>query len=194
MTVAVSRLICRRAADLAAGQRTSVCSSKSANVRRRGSHSGHSHPTNTEMLSSRCANSLDSSRPTPTDVPSGRTTAIPNRARPKLQPMIAGSTDPVGHGQQDALARTKTHIHHHVLRSGTADQTSRHRRHHSNTGQHVDSECCCANMPGRQVIRRCFFNYRCGLGLFDQHRHLATWSSLEIRYLPSSGTIVTRKR
>ena len=44
-------------------RRTSVRSSKSAKVRRRGSHSGHSQPTNTEMVSSRWATSLAQQSP-----------------------------------------------------------------------------------------------------------------------------------
>ena len=69
-----------------------------------------------------------------------------------------------------------------MLRGGTANQTNAIVATTASAGQHVDSERRRANVPARQLIRRCFFDCRCGFGLFDQHRHLATWSSLEIRY------------
>ncbi len=174
---------------------TSVRSSKSAKVRRRESHSGHSHPTNTESVSSRWASSLShqSAEPDGGDRPAVPT-SIPSSARPRLHPRMAGSIARLAIVTRAAPARINIDAHHHMTLRRYRQPDQRHRRHHRNSGQHVYREGGCANVPARQIIRRCFVDCRCGFGLFDQHRHLATWSSLEIRNLPSSCTIVTRRR
>ena len=111
-----------------------------------------------------------------------------------LQPMSGGNTTRLAMVSSAAPTRIDTETHHQMLRGGTANQTNAIVATTATPGSTSRARRRCTNMPGRQVIRRCFFDYRCGFGLFDQQRHLATWSSLEIRYWPSSDTIVTRKR
>ena len=82
-------------------RRTSVRSNMSAKVRRRESHSGHSHPTITDAVSRRCARSLSSSPHAPMAAPSRRTTAIPQSARPRLQPRTVGSNSRLTNISQD---------------------------------------------------------------------------------------------
>ena len=93
---------CARAARL---RRTSVRSNRSANVRRRESHSGHSHPMNSAAVSSRCANVASQQPPD-----AGRRTVAPSHdpdtrttARPRLQPVMAGSSHPIGQNQHGRI-------------------------------------------------------------------------------------------
>ena len=105
--------------------RTSVRSNRSANVRWRESHSGHSHPMNRAAVSSRWARSRSSSRAKPTGAPSPcRTTLMPNSARPRLHPVTAGSSHRLASDQQDDDGGhrrcTPTTASHAAVRSATS--------------------------------------------------------------------------
>ena len=143
---------------------------------------------------SRWASSRDISRPTPTAAPSGRTTSSPSNARPRLQPRIAGSIARLTIVTRAAPTRTDIDTHHHKLRDGAANQTSAVVATTATPGNTSTAKAAARIGQPANSFGAGSWTAGAAVGLLDQHRHLATWSSLEIRYLPSSFTIVTRKR
>ena len=178
-------------------RRTSVRSSMSAKVRRRESHSGHSHPTNTEWCR---AGGPGPAAAAATARWSSRRDAPPQSrqsARPKLQPVTVGSTQPVDQHQQDGYPaeprRTPTTTRCAAAPSKTTNAivaaTAIHREGRRQRVRRRED----ARAPSHPAVTSWTTAVRSRV-LFDHHRHFVTWSSLEIRYWPSSGAIFTRRR
>ncbi|CKS63620.1 Uncharacterised protein [Mycobacterium tuberculosis] len=92
---------------------------RSAKVRRRESHSGHSQPTNSERVSTKCAKSRTSNRHGPMAEPSRRTTRMPVRARPRLHPVIVGNNNRLTARRRMVNPSRQAHNHRHALPGGT---------------------------------------------------------------------------
>src|SRR5882757_10279797 len=93
----------------------SVRSRRSAKVRFRESHNGHSHPTHRLAVSKRWATSRSSSRAMPAGAPDRVTTRMPSNARPRLQPVRTGSNHLLTTVAMKVNTTTTTYTHHNQL-------------------------------------------------------------------------------
>ena len=126
-------------------------SSRSANVRRRESHSGHSHPTNSAAVSKTCARSRARSRPKPAGRPSRRTTAMPNNARPRLHPVRSGASERFSAISRTIRPAATVDAHHSQLWNGAVNHATR-TRHHRQAEQHIDRKRPGPRPPGRNGL------------------------------------------
>ena len=105
---------------------------------------------------------------------------MPNRARPRLQPVIVGRSNRLTNTSRTTAPNTETHTHHHTPRAGRVNEVNARVVTTARPGSTSTENAAARNLHGAKAFSGRSWAASVVWCLIDHHRHFVTWSSFEI--------------